>query len=418
MSENQSQTAAGSGNSPEKLVADFVESSWDHITQNGFDLLADVAIDMLVKNGSVPSDAYLHAVKTSWCLHRAAVHYARQHGVERAAADRARGDAQFEHSHRAQAERKAEKLEADLAQSVLLVENQRLRMEEMRERGDDRCKKSRAVQQKLETAEAALLEQQQRNEELVTRGTQQRMKIAELERRVAALQQKPDGKTQESQVETTPAKHTFPEGWRVVPLGEPLRGGDEYDSELERYIRRIEPQPQPEKTITPDEVAAQQLVRGLVLQVAAAIEQQETAEQPQPVPQYRPPEGWRVLAVGERLQLGDMTVRSDGYCYSTERVGYFVGANQRYIRRIDEQPEPQPQPVQVREGRWLTRSGEVKYIRDGGSLRDNYYSWPWTDGVMCWQYNGLYQASKPSENDLVQYLGPIESEAGSEQIAS
>lgn len=189
MSENQSQAAAGSGDSPEKLVADFVESSWDHITENGFGLLADVAVSSLATDGSVPSDAYLHAVKTSWCLHRAVVHYARQHGVERAAADRARGDAQFEHSHRMQAERRAEKLESDLAQSVLLVENLRLRMEEIRQRGDDRCKKSRELQQKLETAEAALLEQQQRNEELVTRGTQQRMRIAELEKQVRGSEQ-------------------------------------------------------------------------------------------------------------------------------------------------------------------------------------------------------------------------------------
>jgi len=100
--------------------------------------------------------------------------------------------------------------------------------------------------------------------------------------------------------------------------------------------------------ITPDDVAAQQLVRGLVLQVAAAIEQQETVEQ--------------------------------------------------------------PQPVQIREGRWRTRGGEVKYIKAGGSRRDNHYSWPWTDTLMCWQDNGCYHASKPSENDLVEYLGPIKPE--------
>ena len=68
----------------------------------------------------------------------------------------------------------------------------------------------------------------------------------------------------------------------------------------------------------------------------------EIEEQPaEPATEYTPPEGWRLLAVGERLQLGDMTVRSDGYCYSTERVGYFVGANQRYIRRIEPEPEPE-----------------------------------------------------------------------------
>ena len=61
-----------------------------------------------------------------------------------------------------------------------------------------------------------------------------------------------------------------------------------------------------------------------------------------PATEYTPPEGWRVLAVGERLRFGDMTVRKDGYCYSTERVGYFVGANQRYIRPIEPQAESEP----------------------------------------------------------------------------
>ena len=62
----------------------------------------------------------------------------------------------------------------------------------------------------------------------------------------------------EAQVEYTP-----PEGWRVVRFGEPLRGGDEYHSGIDRYIRRIEPkskpEPEPEKVVTPDDVAAEAL---------------------------------------------------------------------------------------------------------------------------------------------------------------
>jgi DNA repair exonuclease SbcCD ATPase subunit len=58
-----------------------------------------------------------------------------------------------------------------------------------------------------------------------------------------------------------------------------------------------------------------------------------------PATEYTPPEGWRVLAVGEALREGDVTVRKDGYCYPTERVGGWVGANQRYIRPIEPQPE-------------------------------------------------------------------------------
>ena len=326
VNESKSQTAAGSGNSPEKLVADFVESSWDHITENGFDKVADAAVDMLVKNGSVPSDAYLHAVKTSWCLHRAAVHYARQHGVERAAADRARGDAQFEHSHRAQAERKAEKLEADLAQSVLLVENHRLRMEELQQKletaeaalleqqqqkraqcieaqnvlalwGETR-RRCEDLQTANEATEAALLEQQQRNEELVTRGSQQRMRIAELEKQLREKQATAGG--------------------------------------------------------------------GLLRDVSHYTDMAETD--------------------------------------ATEDVV----------------EEAEPQPVQVREGRWRTRGGDIRNVTPTPEDDDRVTQYPWYDAEydQTWASNGRCYLDEEHQRDLVQYLGPIEPEAGSEQIAS
>lgn len=69
----------------------------------------------------------------------------------------------------------------------------------------------------------------------------------------------------------------------------------------------------------------------------------ETKTQELPA-EYTPPEGWRVLAVGEALREGDVTVRKDGYCYPTERVGGWVGANQRYIRPIEPEPRPEPEP--------------------------------------------------------------------------
>lgn len=72
--------------------------------------------------------------------------------------------------------------------------------------------------------------------------------------------------------------------------------------------------------------------------------------------------------------------------------------------------EQQAESVWVCEGWWRTRRGEVKYIRAGGSRRDTHYSWPWTDGLMCFQDNGFYQASKPCDDDLVEYLGLIEPE--------
>lgn len=123
--------------------------------------------------------------------------------------------------------------------------------------------------------------------------------------------------------------------------------------------------------------------------------------------EYTPPEGWRVLQVGEALREGDVIVHKHDAMYPTARAGGWVGANQRYIRPI----EPQPEPVQVREGRWRTRGGEVKNIRACEPLKGAYYVWPWTDGFMTFQDNGLHQGSKESPNDLVEYLGPIEPKA-------
>ena len=76
--------------------------------------------------------------------------------------------------------------------------------------------------------------------------------------------------------------------------------------------------------------------------------------------------------------------------------------------QAEAQPETQPQPIQVREGRWRTRGGAVKNIRPCEPLRGAYFVWPWTDGVMTFQDNGRHQGSKESPNDLVEYLGPIE----------
>ncbi|MFN9290982.1 MAG: hypothetical protein ACK6EB_23175, partial [Planctomyces sp.] len=130
--------------------------------------------------------------------------------------------------------------------------------------------------------------------------------------------------------------------------------------------------------------------------------------------QYTPPEGWRLLEVGETLTLGDEIVQSDdGRRYPTERVGSIVVANQRYIRRIEpqpeEQPQPRPQPVQVCEGRWQTRNGMVKDVKPTPPVEFYALQYPWWDGDRLWNRYGLYVdgfAEHPM--DLVTYLGPIE----------
>ena len=127
--------------------------------------------------------------------------------------------------------------------------------------------------------------------------------------------------------------------------------------------------------------------------------------------EYTPPEGWRVLAVGEKLQAGDMWVMNPPNRWRpTIFVGAFVGSNQRYIRRIESEPQPEPQPVQVREGRWRTRGGQEIPVTAMPTDHTMYLpGYPWWDGDgNTWKNNGGYYKNGEAAEDLVKYLGPIE----------
>jgi len=182
------------------------------------------------------------------------------------------------------------------------------------------------------------------------------------------------------------------------------------------------------ETMMSDETTTEQL---------AEIEGQPT--------EFTPPEGWRLLEVGETLTLGDEIVQSDdGRRYPTERVGSIVGANQRYIRRIERQPEPQateftppdgwqsvplgevlneiyirpieiepepePQPIQVREGRWRKRSGAEVSVSAMPTDHDHFLAaFPWWDGQeSTWTCTGHLLSGGECPADLVTYLGSIE----------
>ncbi|MFN9293264.1 MAG: hypothetical protein ACK6EB_34740 [Planctomyces sp.] len=148
--------------------------------------------------------------------------------------------------------------------------------------------------------------------------------------------------------------------------------------------------------------------------------QAQLAEIERQATQYTPPEGWRLLEVGETLTLGDEIVQSDD-CrrYPTDRVGSIVVANQRYIRRIDpqpeEQPQPRPQPVQVCEGRWQTRDGKIRNVTP---TPEDYEVdlYPWWDAQyrQTWRANGQHHHSGESMLDLVTYLEPIEAQQPAE----
>ncbi|MFO0202462.1 MAG: hypothetical protein ACK528_04965 [Alphaproteobacteria bacterium] len=117
---------------------------------------------------------------------------------------------------------------------------------------------------------------------------------------------------------------------------------------------------------------------------------------------YTPPEGWRLLEVGEEVDIPG-------------RDQYVIGPN-RYIRPIEPQPEEQPEPqadtVQVREGRWRTRNGDIRNVTPTPEGDERAERWPWWDAAdrHVWRANGRYYFDGKGPLDLVAYLGPIESE--------
>ena len=62
-----------------------------------------------------------------------------------------------------------------------------------------------------------------------------------------------------------------------------------------------------------------------------------------PATEYTPPEGWRLLAVGELVMLDDQWVRQDGSVWRSMGTEGPVSEGSRYIRPIEPQPQPQPQ---------------------------------------------------------------------------
>lgn len=122
------------------------------------------------------------------------------------------------------------------------------------------------------------------------------------------------------------------------------------------------------------------------------------------------------------------------------RYGYFRGSTFDLIEylepiELESQPEPQPEPttsdqtakveeqvgsepgkVQVREGRWLTRGGEVRNVTRTPDENELQEQFPWWDANTrnTWREDGRYVRERENVRDLVQYLGPIESRSKSQ----
>jgi hypothetical protein len=125
--------------------------------------------------------------------------------------------------------------------------------------------------------------------------------------------------------------------------------------------------------------------------------------------EFTPPDGWRVVQEGEELRQGDVRVNDSGaYSAVLVTVTGVVPPGTRYIRPI----EPQPQPIQVREGRWRTRNGDIRNVTPTPEGDGREERFPWWDAAyrQTWTSNGRYHFGGESQRDLVEYLGPIEAE--------
>jgi hypothetical protein len=129
--------------------------------------------------------------------------------------------------------------------------------------------------------------------------------------------------------------------------------------------------------------------------------------------EFTPPNGWRVVQEGEELRQGDVRVNDSGaYSAVLVTVTGVVPPGTRYIRPI----EPQPQPIQVREGRWRTRNGDIRNVTPTPEGDGREQRFPWWDAQyrQTWTSDGRYYLNKANQRDLIEYLGPLESEPQSE----
>ncbi len=72
--------------------------------------------------------------------------------------------------------------------------------------------------------------------------------------------------------------------------------------------------------------------------------------------------------------------------------------------------ERQAEPLQVREGRWRTRNGDIRNVTPTPEGDEREERWPWLDAEcgQTWGHDGRYFSGGDSPLDLDTYLGPIE----------
>ncbi|MFN9289284.1 MAG: hypothetical protein ACK6EB_14515, partial [Planctomyces sp.] len=165
-----------------------------------------------------------------------------------------------------------------------------------------------------------------------------------------------------------------------VLLAEADRGGQQVNAELQQLREQLQ-------TLTRERDRYRNQLAGAIEHSKAPEAQalptktQELETKTQELPEYTPPEGWRVVRFGEQLLPGDVWVNDDG----TEELSNILHwdaasvSGGRCIRRIKPEPQPEAEPVQVREGRWRTRHGDIRNVTPTPAHDSRAKRWPWRD---------------------------------------
>lgn len=86
-------------------------------------------------------------------------------------------------------------------------------------------------------------------------------------------------------------------------------------------------------------------------------------------------------------------------------------AAMRGVRPTPPHTPAAPQPIQVCEGRWETRGGDIRSVTPTPQDHPTLAHYRWWDGCFTWRNDGRYLAAKETTSDLVKYLGPLQSES-------
>ena len=120
-----------------------------------------------------------------------------------------------------------------------------------------------------------------------------------------------------------------------------------------------------------------------------------------------------------RNRITELQAERDEAVEHAGRLQAELDATRKQLQELCTRPA-EPQPVQVCEGRWRMRNGEIRDVIPTPDDDERATRYPWYDAKydQTWQNNGRYYLGEENQRDLVEYLGPIEPQPVQEVILS